>query len=129
MAKRKTQPTQKSAASATLARAEATVREQLGFAEIDRVEVEGEPCSVARVAGRPVLLIYVPQEGNVITPAIEEMAEQLGATVPGGPADYVWATTSGEVGQGFHYCWLPDKECQVSRLPTRQEMDGGSRGT
>ena len=129
MAKRKITSVEESPAVAALNRAETVVRKQLGFDEIDRVEVEGEPCSVARLAGRPVLLVYVPSEGDVVTPAVEELAEQLGATVPGGPADYVWATTSGELGQGFQYCWLPDKECQVSRLPTRQEIEGGSRGT
>src|SRR4051794_5092843 len=126
MAKRKTIASQESPAVAALLRAETVVREQLGFDEIERVEVEGEPCSVVRLAGRPVLLVYVPAEGDVITPTVQELAEQLGATVSGGPADYVWATTTGELGQGFHYCWLPDQECQVSRLPTRQELDGAS---
>jgi type I restriction enzyme M protein len=126
MAKRKTIASQESPAVAALLRAETVVREQLGFDEIERVDVEGEPCSVVRLAGRPVLLVYVPAEGDVITPTVQELAEQLGATVSGGPADYVWATTTGELGQGFHYCWLPDQECQVSRLPTRQELDGAS---
>src|SRR5260370_33635823 len=116
MAKRKPQTTQDSAAAAVQAKMEATLHDQLGFEEMERVDVDGEPCLVARLSGRPVLLAYVPPGEEAVPPAVEELAQELGGTIDGGPADYVWATTNGELGQGFMYCWLPDKECQVSRL-------------
>ena len=41
--------------------------------------------------------------------------------VENGPADYVWATTTGQPGQGYIYSWLPDKECQVSHISPRSD--------
>jgi hypothetical protein len=67
-------------------------------------------------------LVYVPENRGAISPSAEELAIQLGAVVDGGPADYVWATASGQLGDGFIYSWLPDKECQVSRLPALSEL-------
>ena len=97
------------------------IKEDLGFEKVNRVEVGGEICIVAVSDGRPAVLAYAPQSGGPITPTIEEIAIQLGATIAGGPADYVWASATGELGDGFIFSWLPDKECQVSHLPSRQE--------
>jgi type I restriction enzyme M protein len=104
-----------------LNKTEKVIKEDLGFETVNRVEAGGEICIVAVSDGRPAVLAYAPQSGGPITPTIEEIAIQLGATIEGGPADYVWATSSGELGDGFIFSWLPGKECQVSHLPSRQE--------
>jgi type I restriction enzyme M protein len=122
MTRSKNTTAQVGSSAAVLKRAKKSLRKQLGFDQVEFVEVASEPCCVVRLNGRPVLLVYAPSDGSVVTPAAEEIAVQLGGIVAGGPADYVWATTSGELGQGFMYCWLRDKECQVSRLPARHEV-------
>jgi type I restriction enzyme M protein len=99
-----------------------TLNKELGYDEVEDSLVEGEICAVARRSGRPVVLVYVSEDRGAISPSAEELAIQLGAVVDGGPADYVWATASGQLGEGFIYSWLPDKECQVSRLPPLSEL-------
>jgi hypothetical protein len=126
MAKKKAAAAQEDNRTAVLTRAEAAVRD-LGFENGEHIEVDGEPCSVFRERGRPAVLVYAPG-ADAVTPAHEELAVQLGGTVPGGPADYVWATANGEPGQGFIYCWLPDQECAVSHLPARSEWERQAAG-
>lgn len=95
---------------------------ELGYANIDREEIEGEPCAIAKVGGRPAVLLFVPEKLTAIDAADEEIAMQLGAVVSDGPADYVWATITGKVGEGFIYSWLPEHECQVSELPRAESF-------
>jgi type I restriction enzyme M protein len=111
----------KSNTSATLSVAENAVCEALGFDDIERIEIEGDECSLVKSGKRPTILIYSPASSEGITAAIEELAVQMAATVPGGPADYVWVTLTGMLGDGFMYCWLPGKECPVSALPSREQ--------
>ena len=113
-----------------LAAAKTTLEKDLKYEVVDEVVVEGETCAVARRRGRPAVLVYVPDEQGPIAPATQELAIQLGAIVKGGPADYVWATATGKLGDGFVYSWLPDKECQVSSIPAASELGrNGSAGT
>lgn len=113
-----------------LAAAKTTLEKELEYEVVDEVVVEGETCAVARRRGRPAVLIYVPEEQGPIAPTTQELAIQLGAIVEGGPADYVWATATGKLGDGFVYSWLPDKECQVSSIPAASEFGhNGSAGT
>lgn len=107
--------------SDVLRKAEEEVKEKLGYDEIKQIELSGEACAVASVGGKPVVLIYVPQPDGPITQAVEELAIELAASVERGPADYVWATTNGVLGEGYMYSWSPGKECQVSYIPTYQE--------
>src|SRR5262249_48980610 len=102
--------------------AKITLNKELGYDEVEDSLVEGETCAVARRSGRPVVLVYVPEDRGAISPSAEELAIQLGAVVVGGPAASLWATASGQLGDGFVYSWLPDKECQVSRLPPLSEL-------
>src|SRR5690242_12745130 len=88
-----------------LAAAKTTLEEDLKYEAVDEVVVEGETCAVARKRGRLAVLIYVPEEVGPIAPATQELAIQLGAIVEGGPADYVWATATGKLGDGFVYSW------------------------
>jgi type I restriction enzyme M protein len=99
------------------------LRGQLGYANVDERAIEGESCAVALVDNLPKVLIYVPEHLGPVTPTDEEMAMQLGAVVDKGPADYVWATTTGRVGDGYVYCWLPEQECQVSAIPTSSKVE------
>src|SRR5262245_40371238 len=105
-----------------LAAAKTTLEQELKYEGVEEVLLEGETCAVARRRGRSAVLIYVPEDQGPIAPATQELAIQLGAIVDGGPADYVWATTSGKLGDGFVYSWLPDKECQVSSIPAASEL-------
>jgi hypothetical protein len=111
----------------TLATAMDCLRTQLGYEEVERVEVESEPCAVAHVKKRPTVLVYVPDHDGPVTPTDEEMAVQLAAVVAEGPADYVWSTTSGKLAEGYIYSWLPEKECQVSEIPAAAETKAKGR--
>src|SRR5207249_6771102 len=59
-----------------------------------------------------------------ISAAAQELAIELGAAIQPGPASFVWATSTGESDDGFKYCWLPDKECEVSAIPGRAAYAG-----
>lgn len=98
------------------------LEETLGFRDITARTIEGEECLVAYLKERPAVLAYIPDHTGPVTPSDEEVAMQLGAIVPGGPADYVWATSTGNIGDGFFYSWLPEKECQVTSIPAASDM-------
>ena len=100
-----------------LSKAIETLRTDLGYSDVEREDITGEPCAIARSKSRPVVVVTVPEKLDAVTAADEEMAIQLGAVVEDGPADYVWSTITGVAGEGFMYSWLPDKECQVSQIP------------
>jgi type I restriction enzyme M protein len=114
--------------TAILNRAAGELRDSLGYDSFDMVSVEDEPCAVAVEGGRPLVLIHVPEGATAVDAAEEELALQLGAVVENGPADYVWATATGAVGEGFIYCWLPEQECQVSSMPPRKSHPGLQAG-
>lgn len=94
-----------------------TLKQTLGYPDVRPHTVDGESCAVAFAGEHPAVLVYIPEDSGPITSVTEEFATQLGAVVENGPADYVWATCTGEAGDGFIYSWLPDKECQVSSIP------------
>ena len=108
--------------AAVLLKAKATLQNSLGLESVEDKEAGGEGCILAAINGSPAILVFVPKHLGTITPADQELAQELGAVIENGPADYVWATTTGEVGDGYIYSWLPGKECQVSSLPTSAEM-------
>src|SRR5215510_11452771 len=99
-----------------------TLQVGMGYGDVQREDIADEPCVVARLGRRPIVVVYVPEELSSVTPADEEMAVQLGAVVEDGPADYVWATTNGKQGEGYMYSWLPDQECQVSEIPAADAL-------
>ena len=105
----------------TLDTAERSLREDLGFQDIRRTDVEGARCLLAVIESRPAVLVYSPGTNEAISAAEQEFAQQLAAVVENGPADYVWATNDGRLGDGYFYSWLPGKECQVSALPSIKE--------
>lgn len=109
--------------------AKTTLQDELGFDEIEEIEVAGEGCLLAVVNGAPAVLVFIPQHLSMITPADQELAQELAAVIDRGPADYVWATATGKLGDGYIYSWIPGKECQVTSIPTFSEMKGsGSEG-
>lgn len=114
---KKTKKTNGPTRSDVLEQAIQALRSDLGYEHIIQQVVEGEPCAVAVAKGRPAVLLYVPEKLGPITASEQELATQLGAVVDDGPADYVWATISGRLGDGFMYCWLPDRDCEVSEIP------------
>lgn len=93
-----------------------------GFDAVEDLEVSGELCVVARRSGRATVLAWAPESSGPIRPTDQELAIELGAKVEG-VADYVWATSTGDTGDGFIYCWLPGQECQVSALPSGQDTE------
>lgn len=99
-----------------------TLLEEMGYGNVQQEDIGGEPCVVARKGKRPIIVAYVPEDLESITPADEEMAIQLGAVVEDGPADYVWATVNGKKGEGYMYSWLPEQECQVSEIPVASSL-------
>ena len=98
--------------------AASSLKDQLGYINVQKTIVEGEACMVAFDQSHPVVLVYVPEDLDSISAVEEELATELGGVVDEGPADYVWATTSGIIGEGFMYSWLPSKDCQVSSIPS-----------
>lgn len=106
-----------------LAAAQRSIQDKLGFDSFERTAIQGDDCLIARLGAHPVILVFSPPPEEGLSAATQELAIQLGAVVENGPADYVWLTQSGEVGDGFIYAWLPGKECQVSSLPLRAEYD------
>ena len=108
--------------TAVLTKAKATLQNSLGFESAETKEAGGEECILATINGAPAVLVFVPQHIGAITAADQELAQELAAVIENGPADYVWATTTGEVGDGYIYSWIPGKECQVSSLPSFGEL-------
>ncbi len=99
-----------------------TLKTELQYQHVGEQIIEGELCLIAFHNKQPIVLVYVPENLGPITPAEEEMAIQLGAVVDDGPADFVWATSTGQLGDGYMYSWLPEKECQVSAIPAASEF-------
>lgn len=106
--------------------AASTLKKELGYEDVRETEVEGETCLVAFVEGHPAMVVYVPADLQPISAAEEEMATELGGVIEGGPADYVWATITGNLGDGYMYSWLPDLDCQVSSLPPFSEYSAST---
>ncbi|MCB1064812.1 MAG: N-6 DNA methylase [Verrucomicrobiae bacterium] len=114
----------------TLEAAEKSLREQLGYEDVQKIEVLGELCLIASLDGRPVVLVHSPGSDGAVSAKDEEYVQELGAVIDDGPADYVWATTTGEVGSGYIYSWRPELDCQVSAIPTSDEIKKlGAPGT
>jgi type I restriction enzyme M protein len=99
-----------------------TLKNDLKYQIVEEIIVEGEPCVIASKDGRPIVLVYIPEKLGPITAAEEEMVIQLGAVADNGPADYVWATSTGKLNEGYMYSWLPEKECQISSIPSFTEI-------
>lgn len=100
----------------------------LGYADVGPVRIAGQDCIVAMVDARPVTLAWAPESPGPIRPADQEYAQELAASIENGPADYIWATSTGAAGDGYIYSWLPDKECQVSELPPAKAAPGVEKG-
>jgi len=100
----------------------------LGYADLGPVRVANQDCMVAAVDGRPVILVWAPEEEGPINPMDQEYAQELAASADNGPADYIWATSTGTAGDGYIFSWLPDQECQVSELPAAAAAPGGKKG-
>lgn len=96
--------------------------EGLGYTSVQPTVLGGEPGAVATIDGKPVVLVWVPEVPGPIRPEDEELAQELGASVEGGPADYVWATSSGKANEGYFYSWRPEDECAVSALPEADQL-------
>ena len=100
----------------------------LGYADVGPIRIADQDCIVAMVDERPVILTWAPENEGPITPADQEYAQELAASIENGPADYIWATSTGTAGDGYIFSWLPDRECQVSELPAAKAAPGGEKG-
>ncbi len=100
----------------------------LGYADVGPIRVADQDCIVAMVDERPVILVWAPEEEGPIKPADQEYAQELAASIDNGPADYIWATSTGAADEGYIFSWLPDRECQVSELPAAKAAPGGEKG-
>ena len=114
--------------SLVLGIARRTLQEQLGYTDVGPIRVEGQDALLAMVEGRPVVLVWAPEHEGAIEPGEEAFVQELAASVPNGPADYVWATSSGRAHEGYIYSWLPSKECQVSEVPEASGATVGAKG-
>ncbi|MCL5669871.1 MAG: hypothetical protein M1423_01005, partial [Acidobacteria bacterium] len=114
--------------TAALEAARTHLTKALGYADVGPIRLAGQDCIVAMVDERPVILVWAPEEEGPIGPADQEYAQELAASIDNGPADYIWATSTGTAGDGYIYSWLPGQECQVSELPAAKEAPGGEKG-
>jgi len=73
----------------------------LGYADVGPVRVADQDCIVGMVDERPVVLVWAPEAEGPISPADQEYAQELAASVENGPADYIWATSTGSAGDGY----------------------------
>ena len=114
--------------SVVLEKASQTLASELGYTDVGPVHVADQDCRVAMVNERPVVLLWAPESEGPIGPVDQEYVQELSASIDDGPADYVWATSTGQLGDGYIFSWLPDKECQVSELPAADAAPGGDKG-
>lgn len=104
------------------------LQSEMGYSNVGPVRVADQACMLATLDERPVILVWAPEDSGPIRPVDQEFAQELGASIESGPADYVWATSTGTAGEGYIFSWLPDQECQVSELPTADAAPSGERG-
>jgi type I restriction enzyme M protein len=114
--------------NAALGAAREHLTTELGYTDIGPAIIADQECIVAMVDERPVIIAWSPEADGPITPADQEFAQELAASIDNGPADYIWATSTGAEGDGYIFSWLPDKECQVSELPAAEAAPGGEKG-
>jgi type I restriction enzyme M protein len=114
--------------AAVLNAARDSLADELGYPDVGPAKVTDQDCIVAMVSERPVVLAWAPEQAGPISPVDQEYAQELAASIPNGPADYVWATSTGQPGDGYIFSWLPEKECQVSELPSAQAAPEGQKG-
>ena len=114
--------------AAVLEAARGILEQDLGYSDVGTTRVVDQDCIVAMVNERPVVLVWAPEQDGPIRPADQEYAKELAASIDPGPADYIWATSTGQPGDGYIFSWLPDKECQVSELPGAEVAPGGEQG-
>lgn len=114
--------------SAVLAKARDVLTQQLGYSDVGPIRIGDEDCLLAMVAGKPTVLAWVPDEDGPISPANQEYVQELSTATEGGLPAYVWATSTGELNDGFIYSWLPGKDCEVSELPAQEAaVPGGAK--
>lgn len=100
----------------------------LEYTDVGPVRVANEDCIVAMINDRPVVLVWTPEHEGPVNPADQEFAQELAASINNGPADFIWVTSTGVVGEGYIFSWLPEKECQVSELPPATAAPKGEKG-
>lgn len=114
---------------AVLTAARQTLVTTLGYTDVGPLRLQDEDCALAMVAGKPTVLVWVPEEPGPITPADQAYAQELSTGTEGGLPAYVWATSTGALNEGFIYCWLTEKDCEVSELPPQASaVPGGAAG-
>lgn len=106
-----------------------TLMDQLGYTDVGPARLGEDDCILAMVDGKPTVLVWVPEQPGPISPADQAYAQELSAETEGGLPAYVWATSTGDLNEGFIYCWLPDKDCEVSAVPPQAAaVPGGAAG-
>jgi len=87
---------------------------ELGYIRPSEMETEGGRGMVVMEEDHPAVFIHLLGAGQPIDAIQETLAQECGAAVDGGPADYVWAT-NGEA--DYFFSWLA--EVAISELPSR----------
>lgn len=114
---------------AVLAKARDVLAEELGYSDVGPLRLGDEDCLLAMVDGKPTVLAWVPDDDGPVSPANQEYVQELSTATEEGLPAYVWATSTGELNDGFIYSWLPDKDCEVSEVPAQEAaVPGGAKG-
>ena len=107
----------KTTSLAVLEKAAAALSASKGYPQATMLDVDGEPCCVVMAGASVQILIWAPEHDGAIAPAEKDMVMRLGASVPGGPASYCWATSTGVLGEGFVYSFIEGHEGEVPEIP------------
>ena len=91
--------------------------EQLQFSQPQEVKLDAVEGLVVLEGDRPAIFISLIPPGEPITPEKQNLAELAASQLPQGTADFVWATNSADLADGYFFSWLEER--QVSGLPTR----------
>lgn len=93
------------------------LKEKLQFSQPHSVKVEEVEGLVVLEGERPAIFVALIPPGEPITPEKQNLAELTASQLPQGTADFVWATNSADLADGYFFNWLEER--QVSGLPSR----------
>ena len=118
MAKKEKAPKTKAGPPPPLAEAVSRLLvEKLQFSAPQEAKLDGAEGLVVLEGNRPAIYVSLIPEGEPITPEKQNLAELAASQLPQGTADFVWATNSADLNDGYFFSWLDER--QVSGLPNR----------
>lgn len=93
------------------------IKEKLQFSQAQEVKLDGVEGLVVVENDRPAVFVSLIPPGEPITPEKQNLAELTASQLTQGTADFVWATNTADLADGYFFSWLEER--QVSGLPTR----------